>query len=71
MKETLLIELNRGERFKIPGLDNSYKNLKLVRVNNVSAVVSGERKLKVNDKEVWANIPTSYTISPFTVVERV
>jgi predicted ATP-dependent serine protease len=71
MKETQLINLYRGQQFKIPGLDNCYKNLKLVRVNKVSAVISGERKLKVNDKDVWVTIPGSYTISPYTVVEPI
>lgn len=71
MKETQLIYLYKGQQFKIPGLDNSYRNLKLVRVNKVSAVVSGERKIKVNDKDVWATIPVSYTISPYTVVEAI
>jgi len=66
-----LIELYRGTKFKIPGLENSYRNLKLIRVTDCSAAISGERKIKVNDKEIWAQIPISYTISPYTVIETI
>lgn len=65
----LLIELHDRTKFKIPGLENSYRNLQLIRVTDCSAAVSGERKVKVNDKDVWLQIPLSYTISPYTVVE--
>lgn len=70
-KEIQLIDLYKGQKFTIPGLEKSYRNLRLVRVNDVSAVISGERKTKVNDKEVWMNIPITYTISPYTVVEKI
>jgi len=66
--QKLLIELYNNQRFSIPGL-TSYRNLKLVRSNDCSAVISGDRKLRVNDKEIWAQIPSGYTISAFTVVE--
>jgi len=71
MQETLLCELNPGQKFKIPGLDNTYRNLRLVRDNTCSAVIAGERKLKINDKEMWSQIPSGYTISPQTVVELI
>lgn len=66
-----IIELYHGTKFKIPGLENSYRNLKLIRVTDCSAAISGERKIKVNDKEIWAQIPISYTISPYTVIETI
>lgn len=65
-----LVALNDGRKFNIPGL-TSYRNLRLVRSNDCSAVISGDRKLKINDKEVWSAIPSGYTISPYTVVEPV
>jgi len=45
-----------------------YRDLRLVRNTDCSAVVSGDRKLRVNDKEIWAAIPAGYTISPYTMV---
>jgi len=65
--ETELYNLNYGQRFTIKGL-NSYRNLRLVRATDCSAVIGGERKLKINDKETWAQIPAGYTISPLTMV---
>ena len=59
--------LNYGQKFTISGL-KSYKNTKLVRCNDCSAVISGERMLKINEKEVWSQIPSGYTISPYTMV---
>lgn len=67
-KEIPLGWLNYGQRFVIPGLNNSYRNLRLIRNTDCSAVVSGDRKLRVNDKEIWAAIPAGYTISPYTMV---
>jgi len=67
-KEIPLGWLNYGQRFVIPGLNNSYKNLRLIRNTDCSAVIGGERKLKINDKEVWSTIPQGYTISPYTMV---
>jgi hypothetical protein len=67
-KEIPLGWLNYGQRFVIPGLNNSYKNLRLIRNTDCSAVIGGERKLKLNDKEVWSAIPPGYTISPYTMV---
>jgi len=67
-KEIPLGWLNYGQRFVIPGLNNSYKNLRLIRNTDCSAVIGGERKLKINDKEVWSAIPPGYTISPYTMV---
>lgn len=69
MKEMQLNNLNRGQKFKISGLDNTYRNLKLVRDNDCSAVIAGERCLTVNGSKVWSQIPAGYTISPYTVVE--
>jgi len=66
-KETQLYNLNYDQRFSINGLV-SYRNLRLIRNTDCSAVIGGERKLKINDKEVWAQIPPGYTISPFTMV---
>lgn len=60
--------LNDGTRFKIPGL-NSYRNLRLVRSTDCSAVIAGERQLEVSGKKIWSQIPSGYTISPDTVVE--
>ena len=67
-KEIPLGWLNYGQRFVIPGLNNSYKNLRLIRNTDCSAVIGGERKLRINDKEVWSAIPQGYTISPYTMV---
>jgi len=68
MEHTIpLIALNYGRKFTIPGL-TSYRNLRLIRCTDCSAVIGGERKLKVNDKEVWSQIPPGYTISPLTMV---
>lgn len=69
-KEVPLNYLNYGQRFTINGLSN-YKNLRLIRCTDCSAVIGGDRKLKVNDKEIWSQIPPGYTISPFTMVEPV
>lgn len=66
-KEVPLNYLNYGQRFTIGGL-SSYKNLRLIRCTDCSAVIGGDRKLKINDKEVWSQIPAGYTISPFTMV---
>lgn len=66
-KEVPLNWLNYGQKFAISGL-KSYKNTKLVRCNDCSAVIVGERMLKINDKEVWSQIPSGYTISPYTMV---
>jgi len=65
--EVPLNYLNYGQKFNIPGL-KSYRNLRLVRHTDCSAVISGDRMLKINDKEVWSQIPSGYTISPFTMV---
>lgn len=65
--ELPIIALNDGRKFIIPGL-TSYKNLRVVRTTECSAVIAGERKLKINDKEVWSTIPSGYTISPYTMV---
>ena len=67
-KEIPLGWLIYGQRFVIPGLNNSYKNLRLIRNTDCSAVIGGDRKLKINDKEVWSAIPPGYTISPYTMV---
>ena len=67
-KEVPLNFLDYGQKFKIPGLDNIYKNLRLIRCTNCSAVIGGDRKLKVNDKDVWSQIPQGYTVSPYTMV---
>lgn len=67
-KEIPLGWLNYGQRFVIPGLNNSYKNLRLIRNTDCSAVIGGERKLRINDKEIWSAIPQGYTISPYTMV---
>lgn len=69
MKLTQLCCLNNGQAFKIPGLENVYRNLRLVRDNDCSAVIAGDRRLDVNGSKIWAQIPTGYTISPYTVVE--
>jgi len=66
-KEIPLGWLNYGQKFIISGL-SSYKNTKLVRSNDCSAVISGDRMIRVNDKEVWTQIPQGYTISPYTMV---
>jgi len=66
-KEVPLNWLNYGQKFAVLGL-KSYKNTKLVRCNDCSAVIAGERMLKINDKEVWSQIPSGYTISPYTMV---
>lgn len=66
-KEVPLNYLDYGQRFTISGL-SSYRNLKLVRCTDCSAVIGGERKLKINEKEIWSQIPAGYTISPFTMV---
>lgn len=66
-KEVPLNWLNYGQKFAISGL-KSYKNTKLVRCNDCSAVIAGERMLKINDKVVWSQIPSGYTISPYTMV---
>lgn len=66
-KEVPLLWLNYGQRFSISGL-SSYKNLRLIRCTDCSAVIGGERKLKINEKETWSTIPPGYTISPFTMV---
>ena len=66
-KEIPLNWLNYGQRFNIPGL-KSYRNTRLVRCTDCSAVIAGDRMLKVNNKEVWAQIPPGYTISPYTMV---
>lgn len=67
IKEVPLNWLNYGKKFNISGL-KSYRNTRLVRCTDCSAVIAGERMLRVNDKEVWAQIPPGYTISPFTMV---
>lgn len=66
-KEMPLNWLNYGQKFIISGL-KSYRNTRLVRCTDCSAVIAGERMLKINDKEVWSQIPSGYTISPFTMV---
>lgn len=66
-KEIPLGWLNYGQKFVINGLV-SYRNTRLVRSNDCSAVIAGERMLRINDKEVWAQIPQGYTISPYTMV---
>lgn len=63
-----LIELRNNQQFTIPGL-TMFRNLRLVRSNDCSAVISGDRKLRVNDKEIWTQIPSGYTVSAFTVVD--
>jgi hypothetical protein len=63
-----LIELRNNQQFTIPGLA-MFRNLRLVRSNDCSAVISGDRKLRVNDKEIWTQIPSGYTVSAFTVVD--
>jgi hypothetical protein len=60
--------LNNGTRFKIPGL-NCYRNLRLVRSTDCSAVIAGERQIEVSGKKIWSQIPSGYTISPNTVVD--
>lgn len=67
-KEIQLGWLNYGACFKIPGL-NSYRNLRLIRSNDCSAVIAGERQLEVSGKKIWSQIPSGFTISPYTVVE--
>jgi len=67
-KEQRLGWLNNGVRFRIPGL-SSYRNLRLVRSTDCSAVIAGERQLEVSGKKIWSQIPSGYTISPDTVVE--
>lgn len=66
-KEVPLNWLNYGQKFVISGL-KSYRNTRLVRHTDCSAVIAGERMIKVNDKEVWSQIPPGYTISPYTMV---
>jgi DNA-directed RNA polymerase subunit RPC12/RpoP len=66
-KEVPLNCLNYGQKFVISGL-KSFKNTRLVRCTDCSAVIAGERLLKINDKEIWTQIPSGYTISPFTMV---
>jgi len=66
-KEVPLNWLNYGQKFVISGL-MSYRNTRLVRCNDCSAVIGGDRMLKINDKEVWSQIPSGYTISPYTMV---
>jgi len=66
-KEIPLGWLNYGQKFVINGL-KSFRNTRLVRCTDCSAVIGGERMLKINDKEVWAQIPAGYTISPYTMV---
>jgi len=63
-----LIELRNNQQFTIPGL-TMFRNLRLVRSNDCSAVISGDRKLRVNDKEIWTQIPSGYTVSALTVVD--
>lgn len=64
-----LCYLDYGQSFKIPNSENSFKNLKLVRCNDCSAVVAGDRRIEINGKKIWAQIPAGFTISPYTVVE--
>ena len=66
-KEIPLYWLNYGQKFIINGL-KSYRNTRLVRCTECSAVIAGDRLLKVNDKEVWSQIPAGYTISSMTMV---
>lgn len=66
-KEVPLNYLNYGQKFTINGL-SLFRNLRLIRCTDCSAVIGGDRKLKVNDKEIWSQIPPGYTISPFTMV---
>jgi len=66
-KEIPLGWLNYGQKFVINGL-KSFRNTRLVRCTDCSAVIGGERMLKINEKEVWAQIPAGYTISPYTMV---
>lgn len=66
-KEIPLGWLNYGQKFVINGL-KSFRNTRLVRCTDCSAVIGGERMLKINEKEMWAQIPAGYTISPYTMV---
>jgi len=69
MKTKLLIELHYGQKFKIPGLENSYRNLSLKRNTDCSAQINGQRCVEISGAKKWLDIPAGYTISPYTVVE--
>lgn len=66
-KEIPLSWLNYGQKFIISGL-KTYRNTRLVRSTDCSAVIAGDRMIRVNDKEVWTQIPPGFTISPYTMV---
>ena len=69
MKRTILICLNRGQKFRIPGLENTYRNLSLKKVNDCSAQLAGQRSIEISGAKKWVDIPVGYTISPYTEVE--
>jgi hypothetical protein len=69
MKRTLLICLHRGQKFKIPGLDNTYRNLALKKANDCSAQLTGQRNIEISGVKRWVDIPMGYTVSPYTEVE--
>lgn len=69
MKRTILICLHKGQKFKIPGLDNTYRNLALKKVNDCSAQLTGQRNIEISGVKRWTDIPMGYTVSPYTEVE--
>lgn len=71
MNTAMLIDLNYGQKFRIPGLDNSYRNLSLKRNNDCSAQISGQRCMEISGSKKWLDIPSGFTISPYTVVELI
>ena len=81
-KETILSNLEPGDRFIIPALEDYdlYRNLWIYSISRGSSVViRGEMRIDKGEtaeengdkKNVWKQIPRNYCIAPTTIVKRV
>jgi hypothetical protein len=64
MKTTQLQNLNEGDRFEIPSVKDTMKNLVVLRNSQCSVLVRGEKRESVNDS--WT--PFRYSLAPTTNV---
>ena len=55
MKTTQLQNLNEGDRFEIPSIKDTMKNLVVLRNSQCSVLVRGEKRESVNDS--WTPVP--------------
>jgi len=64
MKTVQLQNLNEGDRFEIPSVQDTMKNLVVLRNSQCSVLVRGEKRDSVNDS--WTNF--RYSLAPTTNV---